>query len=665
MRDDTSSETSPFGPARPVFELTTLRVTSRLIDVSLEIQHGILNVWFGANGSGKSLLLRAVRAVLLGDYSEFCNDDTLEFVATFAIPQDVAVWTMIRDNVDRESFFGDFDDLDEEDENASAKQLDKHLQEFDNSILNPSPGVARPQIRLETLSGSTREYWFLVSGKIYEASSEVLELDTAFRAELRAMFPEPVSIDDNFVSALPIWLPKVLTWTNEAFIFPSSLSFARAQETSVTASEFFETTPRNSEASHTEVEWNVRVKEQIHAFITRLIEISQKFLPAFVSESWTLTYQFSPLTFGNQRIQIKLRSRTSDSNDVIDLTNASEGIKRWVAISLAIASIVLWATLEKEFLEDLWASFGEPKLFEVPHYYFLIDEPEAHLSLNAIKSIADPISHLAPMTTLIATHSPILIDNLRGDATFRGIRGTNRTREVHTFPLTDFVYLRGFEEEMGLRASELLLRNGRLLLVEGDHDEIVLKHWYGTELDDHGVYIVKTSGTKHLDAILKLPLLKDVSKRVAVLLDKSDHKLPQYLEGVEVRVFTLSQIDILYYVPVGAVRVVAAEFPTWNDTWLEYTSNGTWRNYRSPRDFKKPTSHGWKKYIDKTYNLNLSFSIQRKDGAKWKNGLNEILETTLFQPPSLSQEEMEHRKELAQKVRMIIDWFEEPPSMNK
>jgi energy-coupling factor transporter ATP-binding protein EcfA2 len=511
MRDEARSETSPFGPARPTLELTTLRANSRLIDVSLEIQHGILNVWFGANGSGKSLMLRAVRAVLLGDYSEFGNGDILLFQATFSIPQNLEVWAKIRDHLDRESLI---DDPGEEDEDVLNQQVDRLLTRLEDSILNPSPGVARPQIQLNASSDSPQESWFLVFAKDYEASSEVIELDDGFRAGLWAMFPNPVFIDNNLINALPIWLPKVLTWTDEPYIFPSAFSFDHARRDPVAASVFFEATPRNSDTAHIEVEWNVRVKEKFQELIEELIEVAQRFLPTFVSESWILTYQFSPLTFGNQPIQIKLRSRTGNSNDMIDLTNASEGIKRWVTISLAIASITLWSRRENEFsqhlLFDMWDIPGQA---EVSHFYFLIDEPEAHLSLNAISSVATAIESLAPMTTLIATHSPNLIDGLDGMATFRGIHDKQRTRDVETFGLTDFVDLRGFAEVMGLSASEFVLRSGRLLLVEGEHDAIVLTHWFGPELDRHGVYVRKTSGTDHLPAILKSSLINDVSKR--------------------------------------------------------------------------------------------------------------------------------------------------------
>jgi energy-coupling factor transporter ATP-binding protein EcfA2 len=654
MCSATISDPSPLGPATPSFELTSLRVRSRFIDVSLEITHGILNVWFGANGSGKSLMLRAVRAVLRGDYSEFGDDNDLYFDATFAIPQNVEVWTKIEDHVSRDYLSEDEDELQEE-EDALTRQVDKLIDGLEDSIFNPSSGVARPRIRL--IAGTDdAEYWTLEFGRDYEDGSAAIELDDNFRAGLRDIFPEPVFIDNNLINALPIWLPTVVAWS--LGFFPSPFSIDRAQGHPVDASVFFATTPRNSENARTEVEWSVRVGARFQEIIERLIELSQHFLPAFVSESWIVTYQFSPPTFGNEPIQIKLRSRTGDSTDMIDLANASEGIKRWVTISLAIASIVLWGTAAKEFEQQFREYSDDPKSIRVSHYYFLIDEPEAHLSPNAISSVASPITNLAPMTTLIATHSPILIDGLREGATFRGIRGTMRTREVHSFPFAAFVDLRNFEKEMGLRASELLLRSGRLLLVEGDHDAIVLKHRF-PQLDAHGIYVAKTSGTYHLDAFLKCSLIKTVSKRVAVLLDKSNYRPPRYLEGVEIRVFKLEQPDILYYIPAAAVRVISPRFSTWEDTWDEYQSNDTWRQYQSQRESDRPTSHGWKKYIDDKYDLNLSFDFHRSNRETWAKDLNMILETTPIESLILSPEEMKLRDELTQKVDDILNWVEE------
>ena len=665
MIDVTNADPSPLGPLRPSFELTSLRVITSLIDISLEIQNGILNVWFGANGSGKSLMLHAVRAVLRGDYSEFADNDDVLFMATFDIPQNVDVLKKIRDRVDRDYWSDDQEELVEED----ALTLEELLERLENSLLNPSSDVARPRISLSAQSRheESSEYWTLEFGRDFGDSStpQRIELESDFRNGLEQMFPQPVVIDNNFINALPDWLPRNLVelYISQSVLAPQ-MAFDLAEGKPLTASEFFAITPVNPETAHTEVEWNVRVKEVYQELMEQLIETTHHFLPTFVSESWIVTHQFSPPTFGNQSIQIKLRSRDSGSDDWINLTNASEGVKRWVTISLAIASISLSARLSQEGEQYFLDLFDDQERVEVPHYYFLMDEPEAHLSSKAIDSLASPIAHLAPMTTLITTHSPRLIDGLEERATFRGIRGTGRTKEIDSFSLTDFVDLRGFEKEMGLRASELLLRSGRLLLVEGDHDAIVLKHWFGVRLEDRGIYVVKTSGTSHLNAILKLPLIRDVSKRVAVLLDKSKYELPTYLEDVEARVFELDERDILYYVPVGFVRAVNSEFPTWYKTWSDYNSNGIRHKYMSQRDPKGPTSQGWKRYIDAIYGLNLSFKFQSEDDARWENDLNKVLETAYFQSIRQSPEEQKRLDELAQKVDMILNWFEEPPSRN-
>lgn len=256
------------------------------------------------------------------------------------------------------------------------------------------------------------------------------------------------------------------------------------------------------------------------------------------------------------------------------------------------------------------------------------DEPEAALHRAAEAHMADAIyAHAARPNrhVFVATHSPELLN--QPDAhVFEVRKRFGEPSKVVAFTATD----RDDLEELGLLPSDLLRRQKAFLLVEGEHDELLLKAFIGPELAHLRVEILPLRGAVNLPTTIESRLLYDFTDaQVIALVDnvegaeirdawnaatsmaKTDGAaaagdllrsslgsstterqwLAQWLSralelGREGRVmpYGLTEPDILHYLPV---QCFVPQATSWGDLRAEHRTNMTDNKHGLPKDFKK------------------------------------------------------------------------------
>lgn len=159
---------------------------------------------------------------------------------------------------------------------------------------------------------------------------------------------------------------------------------------------------------------------------------------------------------------------------------------------------------------------------EWPSQLALVDEPEAALHRSAESFMAHALESFANESgryVIVASHSPELI-NARS-AQLLEVTRQDKSKDAVVAPLrhVDLDAL----NDLGLTPSDLLRRQKGFLLVEGEHDEVLLRTWVGDELAEMRVEILPLRGAQKLPTTIESRVLFDFSDAmVFVLLDNLD-----------------------------------------------------------------------------------------------------------------------------------------------
>lgn len=224
----------------------------------------------------------------------------------------------------------------------------------------------------------------------------------------------------------------------------------------------------------------------------------------------------------------------------------------------------------------------------------VVDEPEAHLHARAQREIAAALegARRSGESVVVATHSPQFLD-LPG---WRLVH-LQRTPEGSTLsPLepSDLDARKALAEQMGFTRGELLARLTFLLIVEGEHDRLVLETLYGDDIETGGIGVLRMHGTDNVLATVELDFVaKYLDVPVAVLTDYTrtdrigSQRIPDWelsaeeraLRGLRraakergrrIHLFGLERPDITGYLNAEAVAAANPGFPGWDAVLVEF-----------------------------------------------------------------------------------------------
>lgn len=182
-----------------------------------------------------------------------------------------------------------------------------------------------------------------------------------------------------------------------------------------------------------------------------------------------------------------------------------------------------WVALEHlSQAERRWAHIAiELALQVTPEGFLILDEPEQALHRSAEAYMANGLQQLADehnLCVVVATHSTEVL-NLT-DANIHLIRrmdqGLVNHRQIHPLGAIERDELRDF----GMLPSDLLRRQRGFLLLEGEHDLVIWRALLGDQLDALRVELVPIRGAGKLNATLDSRVLYDFTDaHLFVMLD--------------------------------------------------------------------------------------------------------------------------------------------------
>ena len=175
--------------------------------------------------------------------------------------------------------------------------------------------------------------------------------------------------------------------------------------------------------------------------------------------------------------------------------------------------------------ERRWADIAIELALQIrPSGFLVIDEPERALHRSAEAFMAKGLCVLAAelgLCVVVASHSTELLNTSNAEIHLvrRADQGLNNHRQVYPLTSAD----RDALLEFGLLPSDLLRRQRGLLLVEGEHDLIVWNAFLGNELRDLRIEVVPLRGAGRLNATLDSRVLFDFTDaHLFVMLDALD-----------------------------------------------------------------------------------------------------------------------------------------------
>lgn len=258
---------------------------------------------------------------------------------------------------------------------------------------------------------------------------------------------------------------------------------------------------------------------------------------------WSTTTELSP---------VDPRKRQTITVPVSDLSTAE---RRWAHVAIRRA-------LDR--LPDPTANRGDGELSEVQEALkdgewppegqryqaadlVLLDEPEAALHRAAERHMAvglDGLSVAGPQV-VVATHSPEILN--RPEVTLVHVRRTG-SGATTTSQLRQ-VDLEASMEDLGMLPSDLIGMYRVFLLVEGEHDEILVRTFLPDVLEDARVKIVAMRGGGRLPSTIESQVLFDMTTAhlVALLDDVNATEVDTVWQEAQERYLTESADDAIDY----------------------------------------------------------------------------------------------------------------------
>ena len=298
------------------------------------------------------------------------------------------------------------------------------------------------------------------------------------------------------------------------------------------------------------------VRPSIPPVLALLAYRSNQLAPPFLVFAGTITIDLKPV------VEWTPLDRLAVQFDGKPLDELPSGWQRWVAITLrtAFRSLMqseVWIpplesgeageeTDEREGIRRHAAAVMEdpqtaPQVFEVSppthgRTVLLIDEPEVHLHPDAASEVKEWLTgELADngSSALVATHAPVFMDYRPDEATVYGLEpwgsrpdvdGADRGTRMYEASGNFVEWVEQCGSSLGISTFGALTFYRGFLLVEGPHDEEVIRHFYGDLLDSHRIGLVVLWGLRDEREARRLAesrFLKYAHKPVAVLLDNA------------------------------------------------------------------------------------------------------------------------------------------------
>ncbi len=224
----------------------------------------------------------------------------------------------------------------------------------------------------------------------------------------------------------------------------------------------------------------------------------------------------------SKTIKVRLRANVHGTEHDLEISELAEGLRLWHLLTIR-------STLTFEAMHGVLDEIGLLEHVSVPRFaridkrptLVVVDEPERHLHPDAQREAAKWLQDFAARTNtyvVAATHSPAMLS--AGGARYVHVE-RRRDDSVEAIEIDAIELRRHFvtNSRLGFDQGELLTAIEQYIVVEGEHEEIVLDAWCGDILQ--WSLICPMRGTQQRGSVnLQLEaMMKLARKPVAFLLD--------------------------------------------------------------------------------------------------------------------------------------------------
>lgn len=218
--------------------------------------------------------------------------------------------------------------------------------------------------------------------------------------------------------------------------------------------------------------------------------------------------------------------------DLLKIDDLSFGEQRWMRFANLIASRMLDRVLsaygsdaDREWIDSGAIEALGPGVFLGSELVVVIDEPEAGLHPTAIDRLARGLRELAETLRIhfvLATHSPNVLRIVQAASGTIAHSHVNLSGE-RVFQAINTAELSTFAQDLGMNSVDLLQMTSTFLLVEGEHDRIVINNLIGEEIRRSGVVTTPLRGALKVSQIVDSDLVwRFTDARLVLVLDSID-----------------------------------------------------------------------------------------------------------------------------------------------
>ena len=228
---------------------------------------------------------------------------------------------------------------------------------------------------------------------------------------------------------------------------------------------------------------------------------------------------------------VKSGSPPQNEQDTLSLEDLSFAEQRWMKFANLIAGRFLDRVLRElgDERDVEWASLNllshAGGTFPGTPWIVTIDEPEAGLHPTAVDRLARGLEALGTQLGVhfvLATHSPNVLKVVQGAQGLIAHAHLNNRGE-RVFEAIDSARLNEFAGDLGLNPIDILQMTSTFLLVEGEHDRIVINNIIGDDIKRAGVVITPLRGALKVSQIVDSDILwRFTDARLVLVLDSID-----------------------------------------------------------------------------------------------------------------------------------------------
>lgn len=273
--------------------------------------------------------------------------------------------------------------------------------------------------------------------------------------------------------------------------------------------------------------WDMTVSNEEQQFLDVLVRVANRVSHLLLEDPPTACIDIS-----TGRVEwrfVKHGPVPNSRHDTLGLDDLSLAERRWTTFAILLTSRFFGCAItafgephDREWAAEALATTRMADPFGHTPTVITIDEPESGLHPTAIRHLSQGLEQLGgalPVHFAVATHSPHVLRTVRGASGTIAHAHLNDSGET-IFEAVDPTDIDSLAAFIGMHQEDVLLMTSTFVIVEGEHDKVVLEEVLRDSLAQAGAAIVPMRGADNSHQIVDSAILWRFHEgRVIVVLD--------------------------------------------------------------------------------------------------------------------------------------------------